>query len=74
MLGNLLNLFLFSFAGLDTAKWGMKSLDAWLDLEDNYGLAGFKKAVDLKKKYPKLKVRKLVDVDNWKTQFWLIWQ
>ena len=30
--------------------------DPWMDLEDNYGLAGFKKATDLKYSYPHLKV------------------
>ena len=30
--------------------------DPWMDLEDNYGLAGFKKATELKYSYPHLKV------------------
>jgi len=47
---------IYSFAGLDSANWTIKSLDPWMDLEDEYGLAGFKKATDLKKKHPHLKV------------------
>jgi len=47
---------IYSFAGLDSGNWTMKSLDPWMDLEDNYGLAGFKKATSLKYKHPHLKV------------------
>lgn len=47
---------IYSFAGLDTSSWTIKTLDAWMDLEDNYGLAGFKKATDLKYGNPHLKV------------------
>jgi len=47
---------IYSFAGLDSNTWEIKSLDAWMDLEDNYGLAGFKKATDLKRNRPHLKV------------------
>lgn len=47
---------IYSFAGLDTNTWTIKSLDAWMDLEDDYGLAGFKKATDLKRSHPHLKV------------------
>ena len=45
--GSLCTHLIYSFAGLDSSKWAIKTLDAWLDLEDNYGLAGFKKATDL---------------------------
>ena len=45
-----------SFAGLDAAKSGIKSLDTWMDLEKDYGLAGFRKATDLRKTWPHLKV------------------
>jgi len=34
-----------------------------MDLEDNYGLAGFKKATDLKYSFPKLKVS--VAIGGW---------
>ncbi len=34
-----------------------------MDLEDNYGLAGFKKATDLKRSFPKLKVT--VAIGGW---------
>eukprot|EP00091_Calanus_sinicus_P009646 TRINITY_DN22473_c0_g1_i1.p2 TRINITY_DN22473_c0_g1~~TRINITY_DN22473_c0_g1_i1.p2 ORF type:complete len:107 (+),score=17.59 TRINITY_DN22473_c0_g1_i1:208-528(+) len=44
--GSLCTHLIYSFAGLDTSKWAIKTLDAWLDLEDNYGLKGFKKATD----------------------------
>ena len=47
---------IYSFAGLDSNEWEIKSLDAWMDLEDNYGLAGFKKATDLKRGRDHLKV------------------
>ena len=47
---------LSSFAGLDAAKSQIKSLDTWMDLEKDYGLAGFKKATDLRKTWPHLKV------------------
>merc|ERR1712088_664882 len=47
---------IYSFAGLDSGNWTMKSLDPWMDLEDDYGLAGFKKATSLKYKHPHLKV------------------
>ena len=46
-----------SFAGLDSAKSSIKSLDTWMDLEKDYGLAGFRKATDLRKTWPHLKVR-----------------
>lgn len=47
---------IYSFAGLDSGNWTIKSLDPWMDLEDEYGLAGFKKATSLKHKHPHLKV------------------
>ncbi|XP_023349209.1 probable chitinase 2 [Eurytemora carolleeae] len=47
---------IYSFAGLDSETWTIKTLDEWMDLEDKYGLAGFKKATDLKKFNPHLKV------------------
>lgn len=47
---------IYSFAGLDADTSSIKSLDPWMDLEDNYGLAGFKKATDLKYANPDLKV------------------
>ena len=66
---------IYSFAGLDSGNWTIKSLDPWMDLEvklfknhrlllcifnvqDNYGLAGFKKATSLKLTHPHLKVNK----------------
>ena len=51
-----LSIFIFSFAGLDAAKSSIKSLDTWMDLEKDYGLAGFRKATDLRKTWPHLKV------------------
>jgi len=61
--GSLCTHLIYSFAGLDTGKSAIKTLDAWLDLEDNYGLAGFKKATDLKIKYPHLKV--MIAIGGW---------
>ena len=61
--GSLCTHLIYSFAGLDTSKWAIKTLDAWLDLEDNYGLGGFKKATDLKIKYPHLKV--MIAIGGW---------
>jgi len=61
--GSLCTHLIYSFAGLDTSKSAIKTLDAWLDLEDNYGLAGFKKATDLKLKYPHLKV--MIAIGGW---------
>ena len=52
-----LRLSIHSFAGLDAAKSSIKSLDTWMDLEKDYGLAGFKKATDLRKTWPHMKVR-----------------
>ncbi|TRY70996.1 hypothetical protein TCAL_02426 [Tigriopus californicus] len=47
---------IYSFAGLDAETSSIKSLDPWMDLEENYGLAGFRKATELKHAYPNLKV------------------
>lgn len=54
---------IYSFAGLDTTKWAIKSLDTWMDLEDDYGLAGFRKATDLRTVYPHLKV--MLAIGGW---------
>ena len=61
--GSLCTHLIYSFAGLDTTNWNIKTLDAWLDLEDNYGLKGFKKATDLRLKYPHLKV--MIAIGGW---------
>ena len=61
--GNLCTHLIYSFAGLDTATSSIKTLDAWLDLEDNYGLKGFKKATDLRTSYPHLKV--MIAIGGW---------
>ncbi|CAB4059745.1 E3.2.1.14 [Lepeophtheirus salmonis] len=34
---------IYSFAGLDETESKIKSLDPWMDLEENYGLAGYRK-------------------------------
>ncbi|QQP42408.1 AGAP005634PAlike [Caligus rogercresseyi] len=47
---------IYSFAGLDEGSSGIKSLDPWMDLEENYGLAGYRKVTDLKYARPDLKV------------------
>lgn len=47
---------IYSFAGLDEGNSSIKSLDPWMDLEENYALAGFRKATDLKYAYPHLEV------------------
>ncbi|KAJ8707114.1 hypothetical protein PYW08_011248 [Mythimna loreyi] len=46
----------YSFAGLNETTNTIKSLDPWQDLETDYGKAGYKRIVNLKKKYPHLKV------------------
>ncbi|CAH2238011.1 jg10334 [Pararge aegeria aegeria] len=46
----------YSFAGLDESTHSIKSLDAWQDLEKDYGKAGYKRLVSLKDRYPHLKV------------------
>ena len=61
--GSLCTHLIYSFAGLDTTNWNIKTLDAWLDLEENYGLKGFKKATDLRLKYPHLKV--MIAIGGW---------
>ena len=47
---------IYSFAGLDAENDSIKPLDPWMDLEDGYGLQGYRKATDLKYAYPHLKV------------------
>eukprot|EP00092_Neocalanus_flemingeri_P017579 GFUD01019020.1.p1 GENE.GFUD01019020.1~~GFUD01019020.1.p1 ORF type:complete len:440 (+),score=91.01 GFUD01019020.1:70-1389(+) len=47
---------IYSFVGLNETTNTIKSLDTWMDLEENYGLGGFKKTTDLKLRYPHLKV------------------
>jgi len=54
---------IYSFVGLEEKTSTIKSLDTWMDLEDNYALGGFKKAVDLKLEYPHLKVS--VAIGGW---------
>jgi len=61
--GSLCTHLIYSFAGLDGSKNIIKSLDTWMDLEKDYGLAGFKKATDLKKKWPHLKV--MIAIGGW---------
>ena len=47
---------IYSFAGLDAENDAIKPLDPWMDLEEGYGLQGYRKATDLKYTYPHLKV------------------
>jgi len=47
---------IYSFAGLDSDNNVIKPLDPWMDLEEGYGLQGYRKATDLKYAYPHLKV------------------
>jgi len=54
---------IYSFVGLDETTSSVKSLDTWMDLEENYALGGFKKTVDMKLKYPHLKVS--VAIGGW---------
>ena len=54
---------IYSFVGLDEETTTIKSLDTWMDMEENYALGGFKKAVDLKLRNPSLKVS--VAVGGW---------
>jgi len=61
--GSLCTHLIYSFAGLDTTKWAIKSLDTWMDLETDYGLAGFKKATDLRNKWKHLKV--MIAIGGW---------
>ena len=61
--GDLCTHLIYSFAGLDTNTWSIKTLDAWLDLEDNYGLQGFKKATDLRDVFPHMKV--MIAIGGW---------
>ncbi|XP_069703579.1 probable chitinase 2 [Periplaneta americana] len=46
----------YAFAGLDNRTQGIRSLDEFLDLEDNYGKGTYKKVTALKSRYPHLKV------------------
>lgn len=61
--GSLCTHLIYSFAGLDGSKSRIKSLDTWMDLEKDYGLAGFRKATDLKKTWPHLKV--MLAIGGW---------
>ena len=61
--GSLCTHLIYSFAGLDTAKWTIKSLDTWMDLETDYGLAGFRKATDLRNTWKHLKV--MIAIGGW---------
>jgi chitinase len=47
---------IYSFAGLNAETNEIKPLDPWMDLEEGYGLQGFRKATDHKYAYPHLKV------------------
>ena len=56
---NLCTHLIYTFAGLDPKTDEIKGLDPWFDLdvdEKGGGLAGFRKATDLKDQYPHLKV------------------
>ncbi|XP_023943910.2 probable chitinase 2 [Bicyclus anynana] len=53
----------YSFAGLDETTLSIKSLDAWQDLEKDYGKGGYKRMVALKARYPHLKVT--VAIGGW---------
>ena len=61
--GDLCTHLVYSFAGLDIETSAIKTLDAWLDLEDNYGLQGFKKATELRLTWPHLKV--MIAIGGW---------
>ncbi|XP_014476739.1 PREDICTED: probable chitinase 2 isoform X2 [Dinoponera quadriceps] len=45
----------YSFAGLDTASWTIKSTDPWTDTEKD-GIGNYRKMTALREKYPGLKV------------------
>jgi len=47
---------IYSFVGLNESTSTIKSLDTWMDFEENYALGGFRKTTDLKLRYPHLKV------------------
>ena len=47
---------IYSFVGLDNVSSSIKSLETWMDLQENYGLGGFRKTTDLKLRYPHLKM------------------
>ena len=61
--GSLCTHLIYSFAGLDSAKSTIKSLDTWMDLETDYGLAGFRKATDLRNTWSHLKV--MIAIGGW---------
>ncbi|XP_032672455.1 probable chitinase 2 [Odontomachus brunneus] len=45
----------YSFAGLDTATWSIKSTDPWTDIEKD-GIGNYRKMTALRQQYPHLKV------------------
>ncbi|XP_059613267.1 probable chitinase 2 [Phlebotomus argentipes] len=47
---------IYAFSGLDTDTDGIKALDPWQDLKDNYGKGGFERLTGMKKINPHLKV------------------
>ena len=47
----------YAYAAVDPDEADLAVLDAWVDLEDNYGLGGYSKTVALKEQNPDLKVR-----------------
>uniref|UniRef100_A0A1B0CUL1 GH18 domain-containing protein n=1 Tax=Lutzomyia longipalpis TaxID=7200 RepID=A0A1B0CUL1_LUTLO len=53
---NLCTHLIYAFAGLDTDSDGIKALDPWQDLKDNYGKGGFEKLTAMRKTHPHLKV------------------
>ncbi|GAB0094588.1 Probable chitinase 2 [Sergentomyia squamirostris] len=53
---NLCTHVIYAFSGLDTDIDGIKALDPWQDLKDNYGKGGFEKLTSMKKTNPHLKV------------------
>lgn len=47
---------IYSFAGLNVTTDGIRSLDPWQDLSENYGKGGYNRITKLKDRYPHLKV------------------
>jgi chitinase len=47
---------IYSFAGLDVKADGIRSLDPYQDLKEDYGKDGYQKLTRLKQRYPHLKV------------------
>lgn len=47
---------IYSFAGLNITHDAIRSLDPWQDLTEDYGKGGFNRIVQLKARYPHLKV------------------